>query len=147
MDTLDTTVLLPARCSSEPANLTNISKRSSSVSCAKKYFQDEGTGIEQLVFFWESAAKYGCVDVMEWAHRQGYSAAWEQENDACGEAAWFGQLQALQWLRENGCIFVLLLLMVAISQFSNGQERTDATGVRILVLLLLMVAISPFFNR
>ena len=48
----------------------------SSVSCAKEYFQDEGTGAEQLQFFWYNAARYGRRDVMEWAHGQGYSAVW-----------------------------------------------------------------------
>ena len=37
----------------------------SSVSCARKYFEDEGTGYDQLEFFWFNAARYGRVDVME----------------------------------------------------------------------------------
>jgi hypothetical protein len=81
----------------------------SSVSCAKEYFEDVGTaGQEQLRFFWLNAVRYGRVDVMEWAH------AWMQEQNinhmfgsiclkACTKAAMYGQLQALQWLREKGC--------------------------------------------
>jgi len=86
----------------------------SSVSCAMKYFQDKGTDIDQLVFFWYNAARYGRVDVMEWARNQGYSDVWTQDNDddfrvssigsfTCAIAAKSGQLQALQWLKENGC--------------------------------------------
>ena len=51
----------------------------SSISCAKRYFQDKGTGKAQFLFFWENAARYGRLDVMEWAHQQGYSAAWNLE--------------------------------------------------------------------
>jgi len=83
----------------------------SSVSCATKYFEDEGTGIKQLRFFWLNAARYGHLDVMEWAHEQGYSAVWTQRYDhdwwgscrICQKAAEYGQLLALQWLRKNGC--------------------------------------------
>ena len=48
----------------------------SSVSCAMKYFEDEGTGRERLRFFWLNAARYGRVEVMKWARQQGYSAVW-----------------------------------------------------------------------
>ena len=74
----------------------------SSISCAKKYFQDkEGTDKEQLRFFWENAARYGRLDIMEWAHQQGFSHA--SSACTCAKAAEYGQLQALQWLKENGC--------------------------------------------
>jgi len=39
-------------------------------------------------------------------------------------------------------VLVMLLLEVAISPFSNGRERIDATGMGILVWLLLKMAIS-----
>jgi len=82
------------------------------ISCAKKYFEDEGTGTKQLQFFWCNAARYGCVDVMEWAHKQGrgYSANWGQLGcfhnigaSACGRAAAKdGQLQVLWRLKQRG---------------------------------------------
>jgi len=87
----------------------------SSVSCAKKFFSDKGTGKDQLEFIWLNAARYGRVDVMEWAHEQGYSAIKREEwqpwlgcwnpfgAHTCKKAAEYGKLQALQWLRENGC--------------------------------------------
>ena len=78
----------------------------SSVSCAKKYFEDEGTGEDELQFFWFNAARYGRIDVMEWAHQQEFSDVWSEYSFGarlCQEAAVYGQLQPLQWLRENGC--------------------------------------------
>ena len=67
----------------------------SSISCAKKYFEDAGTGDEDLAFFWYSAARYGRVEVMQWAHQAGYTAIWNQEDecdyhiefDICAKAA------------------------------------------------------------
>jgi len=73
----------------------------SSVSCVQRYFEDEGTARKQLEFFWENAARHGRVEVMQWAHQQGYSSAWG--SNTCRRAAAYGKLQALQWLRENGC--------------------------------------------
>ena len=50
---------------------------------------------------------------MEWAQLQGYSAVWNDlyffgyissiGSFTCQKAAEYGQLQALQWLRDNGC--------------------------------------------
>jgi hypothetical protein len=82
-----------------------------SIECAQKYFEDEGTGISQLRFFWYNASRYGRVEVMEWAHQQGYSAVWNQQCDpwsslgsrTCEKAAKYGQLYVLQWLRRYGC--------------------------------------------
>ena len=111
MGTFDT-VLWPARRSLEPANVTNISKKcesvTSSVSCAKKYFEDKCTGLKQDEFFWYNAARYGRLEVMEWARLQGYSVAWKIGwfyigPKTCAKAAEYGQLQALQWLKENDC--------------------------------------------
>jgi len=103
MDTFDK-FLRASELNKHFKNATTMESVTTSVSCAKKYFQDEGTDIEQLRFFWSNVARYGRVDVMEWACRQGYSAAWwEQEDHTCEKAAQYGQLQALQWLRENGC--------------------------------------------
>ena len=75
----------------------------SSISCAKKYFEDEGIGKEQLKFFWYNSARYGRVGVMEWARQRGYSAVWMQQHDRegsigfyiCENAAQYGRLQAL----------------------------------------------------
>jgi len=43
-------------------------------------------------------------------------------------------------------VLVLLLLVVAISPASNGQERTGVSGISRPVLLLLVVDISPASN-
>jgi len=83
----------------------------SSVSCAKKYFEDEGTGKDKLEFFWDNAARYGRVDVMEWARQQGYHQHVYVDlekfsyigKNTCRRAAECGKLQALQWFRENEC--------------------------------------------
>ena len=50
----------------------------SSILRAEKYFEDAGTDSEQLEFFWYYVAGYGLVDVMAWAHRQGYSLGWNE---------------------------------------------------------------------
>ena len=85
---------------------------------------------------------------------QGYSAVWDLEgcigSDACAKAAEYGQLEALQWLKQNGRDWdeeiVMLLLEVAISPSSNGRERMAVTGIVKLVLMLLEAAIYPSFN-
>lgn len=41
----------------------------SSISCARKYFEDKGTDTTQLRFFWFSAARHGRVEVMQLAHK------------------------------------------------------------------------------
>jgi len=77
----------------------------SSILRAEKYFEDACTS-EQLRYFWCSVARYGRVDVIEWAHRQGYSRIWNErffhwnncECQVCMKAAGYGQLAALQWL-------------------------------------------------
>jgi hypothetical protein len=47
-----------------------------------KYFDNRGIGVgEQLVFFWGNVARYGRVDVMEWAIEQGYSSFWNQRRN------------------------------------------------------------------
>ena len=82
----------------------------SSISRAEKYFKDAGTDTEQLAFFWYNVVRYGRLDVMEWAHRQRYSRVWNEQfhgrqvaNEVCRKAAQYGQLDALQRLRLNGC--------------------------------------------
>jgi len=45
-----------------------------------EYFEDEGTDEDQFQFFWYSAARYGHLEVMQWAHQQGYSAAWNLDH-------------------------------------------------------------------
>ena len=85
----------------------------SSISRATKYFEDAGTGSEQLELFWYNGARYGRVDIMEWAHRQGYARVRNNEQfqwrwrdvgkQVCIRAAKYGQLASLQWLRQNNC--------------------------------------------
>jgi hypothetical protein len=48
----------------------------SSISRATKYFEDAGTGPKELELFWYNGARYGRVDVMEWANRQGHAWVW-----------------------------------------------------------------------
>jgi len=50
----------------------------SSILRAEKYFENAGTDTEQLRLFWLNVARYGRVDVMGWAHEQGYSRVWNQ---------------------------------------------------------------------
>jgi hypothetical protein len=85
----------------------------SSVSCVQKYFEDEGTGKEQLMFFWVNAIRYGRVNVMQWANQQRFMEGTHKQIDsdfygdsgagACAKAAEYGHLLALQWLKANGC--------------------------------------------
>lgn len=56
--------------------ITTGEKVTSSISCARKYFEDEGAGEDQVRFFWYSAARHGRVEIMRWAHRQGYTSIW-----------------------------------------------------------------------
>ena len=84
----------------------------SSISRAEKYLEDAGTNSEQLTIFWYNVTRYGRVDFMEWAHREGYSRMWNERfqggnigNQVCMRGAKYGQLAALQWLRQNGCIW------------------------------------------
>ena len=71
---------------------------------------------EELLFFWYNAARYGRVEVMEWAHQQGYSRLWENtdylfmgefegchDHNICKQAAKYGQLDALRCLKAIGC--------------------------------------------
>ena len=96
--------------------VTSMKIVTSSISCAEKYFEDaEGTTTtnttEELKLFWYSAARYGRLEIMKWAHRQGYARVWSEEASnfniatavICFRAAKYGQLDVLQWLRENGC--------------------------------------------
>jgi hypothetical protein len=82
----------------------------SSISCAEKYFADEGIGDQQLRLFWCNAARYGRLEIMKWARRQGYARVergWDESyaaDNAVVIAAKYGQLDVLQWLKENGSI-------------------------------------------
>jgi hypothetical protein len=79
----------------------------SSISYVKMYFEDAGTGDKDLAFFWYSAARYGRVEVMQWAHQAGYTAIWNQENEYDGyiefdiyaKAAEYGQLETTKWVQ------------------------------------------------
>ena len=51
----------------------------------------------------EAVVRYGRIEVMDWAHRQGYSRIECDGNLLCMSAANYGQVAALQWLRQNGC--------------------------------------------
>ncbi len=51
--------------------VTSMESVTSSISCAMKYFEDEGADTEQLQFFWFNAARYGHVEVRGWAHQHG----------------------------------------------------------------------------
>ena len=103
-------LLLEASRAASDEKVTNMKIVTSSIACAEKYFEDEGTNsttnTEQLKLFWYSAARYGRLEIMEWAHRQGYALVWSDIDIAvviCGRAAKYGHLNVLQWLRENGC--------------------------------------------
>ena len=65
----------------------------SSISCAKKFFQNEGTDTKELEFFWYNAARYGRVEVMVWAYWKGYSAVWTQERNYDWVLNWFMHMQ------------------------------------------------------
>lgn len=70
----------------------------SSMSRAKKYLEDAGTEIEKIALFWHSAARYGRLEVMEWAHQNGYSFMWQTVN-------WQGleclRLEVMELVREH----------------------------------------------
>ena len=102
------TFLRASECNKHFKKITTGESVTSSVSCAKKYFEDKCTGLKQDEFFWYNAARYGRLEVMEWARLQGYSVAWKIGwfyigPKTCAKAAEYGQLQALQWLKENDC--------------------------------------------
>ena len=89
-----------------------------SISCARQYFEDAGTGGQQFAVFWCNTALYGRLDVMKWAYQRGYSRIWRQTVKSmnhiigadhclgtltCCIAASSGHLDMLQWLRQNEC--------------------------------------------
>ena len=93
--------------------ITNGESATSSISRAEKYFEDVGTDptqINDILFLWKNLARYGRVDVMEWAHHAGYShKIWKSGypvkyfgSEVSIKAAEYGQLAVLQWLRQNG---------------------------------------------
>ena len=102
-------LLLEASLAASDKKVTSMKCVTYSISCAEKYFEDEGTGYEQLKLFWRSAARYGRLEIMRWAHQQGYARVWSQidesyaADNAVVTAAKYGQLDILKWLRENGC--------------------------------------------
>ena len=86
----------------------------SSISRVEKYLGDAGTDNKQIAFFWHSAARYGHVNLMEWAYERGYARFWKEREEphffsdfigkgTCRKAAAYGQLDALKWLHKHGC--------------------------------------------
>ena len=51
-------LLLEASRAASDEKVTSMKSVTFSISCAEKYFADEGTGYEQLKIFWCSAARY-----------------------------------------------------------------------------------------
>ena len=104
-------LLLEASRTANDEKVTSMKIVTYSISCAEKYFADEGTGDKQLRLFWCSAAKYGRLEIMKWARRQGYARVergWDESyaaDNAVVIAAKYGQLDVLQWLRENGSVW------------------------------------------
>ena len=68
----------------------------SSISCARKYLENERTGRKQKAFFWYHAARYGCLDVLEWAYQQGYASVGAWDFNVPSVAARYGQLDVLK---------------------------------------------------
>jgi hypothetical protein len=106
----------------------------SSILRAEKYFEDAGTDSEHLIFFWLNVTRYGRVDVMEWAHREGCSRVWNEGfrgrnvgDQLCRRAAEYGQLAGLQWLRQNGCSWSSGTSSAAAGGWSNGCEWDSST--------------------
>ena len=70
----------------------------SSMSRAKNYLEGAGREIEKIALFWRSAARYGRLEVMEWAHQHEYSFMWQTVN-------WEGQedlrLEVMELVREH----------------------------------------------
>jgi len=94
--------------------ITSGASYTSSISCAQKYLEEtrNATSKRRIARFWYNTARFGCVEVMAWAHRQGYSRVWTKVKKlpgrsfgmiTCSKAAKYGQLDALQWLRQNHC--------------------------------------------
>jgi len=76
------------------------------IECVQKYFEDEGTGKEQLEFFWYSVVRYDRVGIMRWVYQQGYHFSVDVEMGLCKKAAKYGHhFHVLQWLREKGCLW------------------------------------------
>ena len=92
---------------------TTIENVVSSVSCVELYLEEAGNDVRQRRVILKSAASYGRLDILEWAHQHGYLHAcileWAQRVFSCidGEAmsacaAKHGQLAALIWLKDHG---------------------------------------------
>ena len=85
--------------------ITSMEVVTSSISCARQFFEDEGTDTKELRLFWHSAARYNRIEVMIWAHEEGFSSVW-QGNDPnrrgyfkhspCSQAAKYGHLSCLK---------------------------------------------------
>ena len=92
--------------------ITSMEVVTSSISCAQQFFEDEATDSKQLELFWYTAVRYNRIEVMIWAHHQGYASVWKEtdwassvlvKNNLCSRATKYGHLSCLKWLRENGC--------------------------------------------
>lgn len=124
---------------------------------------------EKFLFFWNNAAKYGRLEVMEWAHQQGYShvqclerLAWNKRlgrklrprwgytraqmlSSTGNSMLWNGcKNVAVRVHRANGCVQLLLKVVTCLS--SNGWNRMAVHGVQKLAPLQLIMGIPPFSN-
>jgi len=62
--------------------ITTDERATSSISRATRtYSGHAGDNTLQLALFWDCVARHGRVGVMEWAHQQGYSRAWNTRYD------------------------------------------------------------------
>ena len=131
--------------------ITTVERATLSISRARTYLEHtEGDEFDDRSrTFWYCVARYGRVEVMEWAHQRGHSSVWNTKVDyrsidveTCKMAAGNGQLGALQWLRRKGCEWDSWT-KVGISPSSNGREQMVVTGIAVHVPLQLKVGISP----
>ena len=84
---------------------TTVERATSSISRARNYLEYAGEDAQHHARkLWYCVARYGRVEVMEWAHQRGHSSVWNTKVDyrsidveTCEMAAGNGQLGALQW--------------------------------------------------
>ena len=50
--------------------ITSMEVVTSSISCARQFFEDEGTDTKELQLFWFNAVIYNRIEVMMWAHKK-----------------------------------------------------------------------------
>ena len=87
-------------------NVTTMKSVVSSPSCVEMYLIDsegEDGSDAKLHSVLKAAARYGRINILEWAFKSKYSYyAWYYE-DTFISAVVHGQLEALKWLHEHGC--------------------------------------------